>query len=84
MTVYPEQTDRHSAAVTITMRDFDKTVAYLQKNSATVPEFAQASFGLLMMKGLARDAGDGAQAWDLTVGEDGKVLVNGRPLPFQQ
>ena len=84
MTVYPDDKERRSADVTITMRDFDKTVAYLQKNSATVPEFAQASFGLLMMKGLARDAGDGAQAWDLTVGEDGKMLVNGRPLPFQQ
>lgn len=83
MTVYPEDKDRHSAAVTITMRDFDKTITYLQKNTATVPEFGQASFGLLMLKGLARDAGDGAQAWDLTVGEDGKVLVNGRPLPFQ-
>jgi hypothetical protein len=84
MTVYPDDKERRSADVTITMRDFDKTVAYLQKNSATVPEFAQASFGLLMMKGLARDAGDGARAWDLTVGEDGKMLVNGRPLPFQQ
>lgn len=84
MRVYPDQKDRHSAEVTLTMRDFDKTVAYLQKNAAAVPQFGQAAFGLLMMKGLARDAGGGAQAWDLTVGEDGKVLVNGRPLPFQQ
>jgi hypothetical protein len=83
MMVYPEEKDRHSADVTITMRNFDKTVAYLQQNAATVPQFGQAAFGLLMMKGLARDAGDGAQAWDLTVGEDGKVLINGRPLPFQ-
>ena len=82
MLVYPEQKDRHSAEVTLTMRNFDKTIAYLQKNLATVPEFGQAAFGLLMMKGLARDAGGGAQAWDLTVGEDGKVLINGRPLPF--
>ncbi len=84
MLVYPDEKDRHSAAVTITMRDFDKTVAYLQKNAAAVPQFGQASFVLLMMKGLARDAGDGAQAWDVAVGEDGKVLVNGRPLPFQK
>lgn len=84
MLVYPEQKDRHSADVTITMRSFDKTVAYLQKNAATVPQFGQAAFGLLMMKGLARDAGGGAQAWDLKVGEDGKVLINGQPLPFQQ
>ncbi len=84
MTVYPDDKDRRSADVTITMRNFDKTVAFLQENAATVPEFGQASFGLLMMKGLARDGGDGAQAWDLTVGEDGKVLINGRPLPFQK
>lgn len=84
MLVYPEQKDRHSAEVTLTMRNFDKTVAYLQKNTATVPEFGQAAFGLLMMKGLARDAGGGAQAWDVKVGEDGKVLINGQPLPFQQ
>lgn len=84
MLVYPEQKDRHSADVTITMREFDKTVAYLQKNAALVPQFGQAAFGLLMMKGLARDAGGGAQVWDLKVGEDGKVLINGQPLPFQQ
>lgn len=84
MLVHPEEKDRHSADVTITMRQFDKTVAYLQQNAAAVPQFGQAAFGLLMMKGLARDAGDGAQAWDLKVGEDGKVLINGRPLPFQQ
>lgn len=83
MQVYPEQKDRHSADLTVTVRNFDKTVAYLQQNAASVPEFGQAAFGLLMMKGLARDAGDGAQAWDVTVGEDGKVLINGRPLPFQ-
>ena len=84
MVVYPDQKDRRSADVTVTMRNFDKTVAYLQQNAAAVPQFGQAAFGLLMMKGLARDAGDGAQAWDVTVGEDGKVLINGRPLPFQQ
>ncbi|MGD9477679.1 hypothetical protein [Shinella sp. G-2] len=83
MQVYPDDKDRHSADMTLTMRNFDKTVAYLQQNAATVPEFGQAAFGLLMMKGLARDAGGGAQAWDVTVGEDGKVLINGRPLPFQ-
>ncbi|MGB3811896.1 MAG: hypothetical protein WA950_01600 [Shinella sp.] len=82
MVLYPEEKDRRSADVTLTMRSFDKTIAYLQKNIAAVPQFGQASFALLMMKGLARDAGDGAQAWDLTVGEDGKVLINGRPLPF--
>jgi hypothetical protein len=84
MQVYPDQQDRRSADVTITMRSFDKTVAYLQKNAATVPQFGQAAFGLLMMKGLARDGGDGAQVWNVKAGEDGKILINGQPLPFQQ
>jgi hypothetical protein len=84
MTVYPDEKDRHSADVTITMRDFDKTITYLQRNAAKVPQFAQASFGLLMMKGLARKGDGGAQIWDLAVGEDGKVLINGQPLPFRQ
>ncbi|MCJ8052627.1 hypothetical protein GB928_021150 [Shinella curvata] len=84
MMVYPEQKDRHSADVTVTMRDFDKTITYLQRNAGKVPQFGQVSFGLLMMKGLARKGEGGAQIWDLTVGEDGKVLINGQPLPFQQ
>nr|WP_298101282.1 hypothetical protein [uncultured Shinella sp.] len=84
MTVYPDQQDRRSADITITMRDFDKTITYLQRNAGKVPQFGQASFGLLMMKGLARKGGGDAQIWDLTVGEDGKVLINGQPLPFQQ
>lgn len=83
MKLYNGDEKRQSTDMTLTMRNFDKTVAYLQQNAATVPEFGQAAFGLLMMKGLARDAGGGAQAWDVTVGEDGKVLINGRPLPFQ-
>lgn len=83
MTVYPDQQDRRSADITITMRDFDKTITYLQRNAGKVPQFGQASFGLLMMKGLARKGGGDAQIWDLTVGEDGKVLINGQPLPFQ-
>jgi hypothetical protein len=83
MTVYPDQQDRRSADITITMRDFDKTITYLQRNAGKVPQFGQASFGLLMMKGLARKGSGDAQIWDLTVGEDGKVLINGQPLPFQ-
>ena len=83
MTVYPDQQDRRSADITITMRDFDKTITYLQRNAGKVQQFGQASFGLLMMKGLARKGSGDAQIWDLTVGEDGKVLINGQPLPFQ-
>jgi len=84
MRVQPGKKDGHSAEVTITARDFDRTVAYLQQNAAAVPQFGQAAFMLLMVKGFAKDLGNGAQSWDIAVGEDGKVLINGRPLPFQQ
>jgi hypothetical protein len=83
MTVYPEQKGRQSADVSIIARDFDKTVAFLQKNASMVPQFGQAAFMLLMVKGFGKDLGEGSQQWDLAVGEDGKVLINGRPLPFQ-
>ncbi|MFC3076281.1 hypothetical protein [Shinella pollutisoli] len=83
MRVQPGKKDGHSADVTITARDFDKTVAYLQQNAAAVPQFGQAAFMLLMVKGFAKDLGNGTQSWDIAVGEDGKVLINGRPLPFQ-
>lgn len=82
MKVYPGDKDRQSGDLTFTMRNFDKTVAYLQQNATTVPEFGQAAFGFLMMKGLARKADDGAQVWHVVVGEDGKVIVNDNPLPF--
>ena len=84
MRVLPGAKEGHSADVTITARDFDKTVAYLQQNAAAVPQFGQAAFMLLMVKGFAKDAGGGAQSWDLSVAPDGKVLINGRPLPFQK
>ena len=83
MTVYPEEKGRQSVEVTIIARDFDKTVAFLQKNAGIVPQFGQAAFVLLMVKGFGKDQGDGSQRWDVAVNEAGKVLINGNPLPFQ-
>ncbi|MCF3640726.1 hypothetical protein LXM94_12190 [Rhizobium sp. TRM95111] len=83
MTVYPEETPRQTADVTIVARAFDKTVAFLQKNASAVPQFGQAAFVLLMVKGFGIDQGDGSLRWDVSVDEAGKVLMNGQPLPFQ-
>ncbi|CAN7459263.1 hypothetical protein LJR098_004320 [Rhizobium sp. LjRoot98] len=82
-TVYPEQPDRQNTDVTLYAKDFDNTVSYMQKNAATVPEFGQAAFMLLMIKGFAKQTPDGRQMWNITVDESKKVKINGQDLPFQ-
>lgn len=82
-TVYPAQPDRQNTDITLYAKDFDKTVSYLQKNAATVPEFGQAAFMLLMVKGFAKQTPDGRQMWNIAVDENKKVKINGQDLPFQ-
>jgi hypothetical protein len=82
-TVYPEQQGRQNTDLTLYAKDFDKTVSYLQDNAATVPEFGQAAFMLLMVKGFAKQAPDGRQMWNIVVDENKKVKINGQDLPFQ-
>ena len=79
-TVYPEQQGRQTTDVTIYARDFDKTISYLQQNAQTVPQFGQAAFVLLMMKGFAKIEADGRQMWNLVVDESGKMKINGQEL----
>ncbi|WP_275783923.1 hypothetical protein [Pararhizobium gei] len=83
-TVYPAQPERQDTEVTIYARDFDKTVSYLQDNAQAVPQFGQAAFVLLMVKGFAKQSPDGRQMWTITVDETKKVKINGQDLPFQQ
>ncbi|MBP1861085.1 hypothetical protein [Rhizobium herbae] len=82
-TVYPEQQGRQNTDLTLYAKDFDKTISYLQQNAATVPEFGQAAFMLLMVKGFAKPAPDGRQMWNIVVDENKKVKINGQDLPFQ-
>jgi hypothetical protein len=82
-TLYPEQQGRQNTDITLYAKDFDKTVSYLQQNAATVPEFGQAAFMLLMVKGFAKQAPDGRQMWNIVVDENKKVKINGQDLPFQ-
>lgn len=81
MQVNPDDSSKPRADITITARDLDKTVKYLQDNSKTVPEFGQASFVLLMMKGFGDAKADGAMVWNVKLDEAGKVTVNGREMP---
>jgi hypothetical protein len=81
MQVNPDNSDKPRADITITARDLDKTVQYLQDNSKTVPEFGQASFMVLMMKGFGKSEADGSMTWNVKLDEGGKVTVNGREMP---
>jgi hypothetical protein len=81
MTVNPDDSDKPEVDVTIKARDLDKTVNYLQANAGKVPQFGQASFMLLMMKGFGKQEADGAMTWNVKVDQAGKVLINGREMP---
>jgi hypothetical protein len=73
--------DQSEADLTITAKDFDKTVKFLQDNSKSLPIFGQASFFALMAKGLGKSQPDGSMVWNVKVDERGKVTINGQPLP---
>lgn len=70
--------------LTVTAKDLDGTVKYLQDNSKTVPMFGQVSFAVLMMKGLGKPGPEGSMVWDFAFDEVGKVTVNGQPMPMRR
>lgn len=79
MMVNPDDSDKPVVDVTITARDLDKTIKYLQDNANKVPEFGQASFMVLMMKGFGKVEG-GATVWNVKLDEAGKVMINGQEM----
>jgi hypothetical protein len=64
----------------IVARDYDKTIAAVQELAKTNPDLAQASLGLMMIKGFAKADPDGAQRWDVSVDSDGSISVNGQQI----
>ena len=67
-----------SGAMTIRMRDFDKTMAAVK---ALGPDISgKALPGLAMAKGLAKSEPDGSLSWLVELGEDRSIKVNGLPL----
>lgn len=79
MLVDPNDSDKPEADITLTAKDIDKTVKYLQDNAQTVPEFGQASFMLLMMKGFGKADGD-TMVWNVKLDKNGDISVNGTPF----
>jgi hypothetical protein len=80
MQVDQAQSDKPNMNVDIVARDFDKTVKFLQDNAATVPEFGQGAFMALMMKGFGREQPDGSILWNVKMGADGQVFINGQAM----
>lgn len=83
-TLYPDIQNKQKSDVTIVARDFDKTVAYLQDNAKAVPQYGQAAFVLLMVKGFAEATPDGAMRWRLEIDENNKMKINGREMAIPQ
>jgi hypothetical protein len=79
MQVNPNNSDKPVVDVTITARDLDKTIKYLQDNASKVPQFGQASFMVLMMKGFGKVEG-AATVWNVKLDELGKVTINGQEM----
>jgi hypothetical protein len=80
MQVNPDNSDKPVVDVTIKAKDLDKTIKYLQDNAQKVPEFGQASFMVLMMKGFGKADADGTTVWNVKLDETGKVTINGQEM----
>lgn len=75
------QNSKHFALeASILARDYDKTIAFIQNAAKTDPQLNQLSFGMMMAKGFAKTDPDGRQRWDITMGDNGAVTVNGQVL----
>lgn len=80
MQVNPNDSDKPIVDVVIKAKDLDKTIKYLQDNAQKVPEFGQASFMVLMMKGFGKADADGTTVWNVKLDETGKVTINGQEM----
>ena len=67
-----------AGAVTVRMRDFDKTMNAVK---GLGPDVATKSLPVVAMaKGLAKTESDGALSWVIEIGDDRSITVNGIPL----
>jgi hypothetical protein len=62
----------------VSMKGMDAVITQLQQ-AATDPTAQQAMAGLFAMKGIGKANGD-ETVWDITMGADGKLLVNGTDI----
>jgi hypothetical protein len=74
--------DRVQVDTVILARDFDKTMAAVQKLGQADPQAMQAFLGMTMVKGLAKTDADGRSRWEVSVDQNRKITINGNLLPF--
>jgi len=76
----PDQKDRYTLETTVYARDIDKLIQYFQKSAKSDPQLSQASFGVMMAKGMAKTEPDGRLRWDIEVRDGKSFSVNGQVL----
>ena len=76
--------DDMSAKMTLLARDIDGTIAFLQKNADTIPEYGQAAFFAQMFKGFAIKNDDGRDKWVVELANDKSVKINGTAFGGQK
>ena len=80
MTADIRRRGNYTLQATILVGDYDKAIAFIQDAAKTNPKLTQVSFGMLMAKGFAKTDPDGRQRWEVAVGGDGTVTVNGQVM----
>jgi hypothetical protein len=70
-----------SGKLEIAVDSLDKLLAVVGKAAEGDPGLQQAVLGLTLMKGLAKTDANGKLNWEIALGADGAVSVNGMAMP---
>jgi hypothetical protein len=79
MTFMMANTREPKIEVTITARNFDRTVTFLQERAKSVPQMSQLVVAALMAKGFGEAMPDGAMRWKIEIDAAKRlILINGQ------
>ena len=73
--------DSREAHFVVSVDSLDKTFDVVKSIAEAEPQAGVAVAGLALVKGLAKTGDNGRLTWAIDVSADGKVAVNGAPLP---
>jgi hypothetical protein len=74
--------DSRQAHFVVSVDSLDKTFEVAKSIAEAEPQAGAAIAGLALVKGLAKTGDNGRLTWAIDVTADGKVTVNGAPLPI--
>ena len=74
--------DSRQAHFVVSVDSLDKTFDVVKSIAESDPQAGVAVAGLALVKGLAKPGENGRPTWAIDVSADGKVTVNGAPLPI--